>query len=167
MKINVFRNFFFIAGICLLSSIGFGQTTFKNQYLKTLNDIANSSFSSVLKLMKERKYILDDKGVDSNDGGVYFVFTGKVDQELMVSYSKSKELVFIAQDLLTLNLVFCEMELQDKGFTKLSATKEKEDGINITITKWGKSGYPYRYVLHQSEDKVSQLTLQSKISSGY
>ena len=121
--------------------------------MKTLNDIANSSFSSVLKLLKERKYKLDDKGVDSNDGG-------------MVSYSKSKDLVFIAQDLLTLNLVFYEMELNDKGFTKLSETEEKEDGISITITKWGKSGHPYRYVLHQSEDKVYSSHYDPKFRVG-
>ena len=145
---------------CLLHGIASAQVIFKDQYLKTQADIAASStYANIVEYMKIKKYKLDTREIDEEDQYEYLVFSGSFSQMVVVTYSKNKELLFIKSNLLTINRVFCESELGDNKFQKISTVNEDVGGEKWTEITWGKTGYAYQFMLEHVKENIGWMYL--------
>jgi hypothetical protein len=144
---------------CSLQYIVPAQITFEDRYLKTQADIASSStYSNIVAYMKSKNYTLTTRENDDEDKSEYLVFTGNYKQLVVFNYSKSKELLFIKSNLLSLNVVFCEIELEANKFQK-STVNEEIGGEKWAEVTWKKTGYSYQFMLEHVKENICWLYL--------
>ena len=165
-KINMLRTVFILMSFSLLGTISFGQTTFEDRTLNFLNEVTQmTTINQLESLMLKKKFVFVEKTVLENMGEA-FVYKGGWGQEIMIAYTKDNKLVFATEQIASLRQSFIKIELEKDGFKMVSTTIQKDDDGNIE-TKWGKPGYPYKFVLLEGDNRFTYVTLVTKVSKNY